>query len=389
MALKKINLFEPSFSTLEYKAIKHTLKSKWTGRGPQVELLEKKFAEFLGIDQKHLTTTTCATEGVFAIFDVIGLNPSDEVIIPAISFVGIANAIKYYNAKIIFCDNDPHTLQIDISELLSKVTSRTKAIVLNHYGGYQSVSQEAISELRSKGVVVIEDSACAFGAIAKGTKNKFLGTLGDFGIWSFDSMKLLSMGDGGLIYAKDPEKLKLIQKRNYFGLAGNGSSGFANASQNKDTWWDFDVVLPGRRAIINDINATLGISQLNKYEELVKKRRKVLSKYIERLGKIEELSGIKCQSSTKNSSPYLFWIQLEKRTQLANFLKLKGIYTSFRYMPLHNKKLYLENGAHKLKFPGADWAANKTLNLPLHANLTMREVNYICKMIEKFLANGK
>jgi dTDP-4-amino-4,6-dideoxygalactose transaminase len=383
--MKNINLFEPSFGPEEVQAVSAVMLSNWTGRGSKVRELESEFAKFFSVESGHLTTTTCATEGVFAIFDIINLNENDEVIIPTNSFVGIATAIKYFQASIIFCDTDPNTLQAKPDDLLSKVTSKTKAVVLNHYGGYTSCTTNLINELNSKSVIVIEDAACAFGATLPNSPKQFLGTLGDFGVWSFDSMKLISMGDGGLIYSKNPETTEKIARRNYFGLSGEGVSGFASASTNRKTWWEFNVEYPGRRAILNDLVASIGIVQLSKFEILVQKRRTIVAKYIELLSDVDAIKGINCQGVDVCVSPYLFWIQVENRDDLANYLLENGVYTSFRYLPLHNQKFFESEVSNNDLFSGADWSHERTLNLPLHANLEITDVENICQLIRTFL----
>jgi dTDP-4-amino-4,6-dideoxygalactose transaminase len=383
--MKNINLFEPSFGPEEVQAVSDVMLSNWTGRGSKVRELEAEFAKFFSVESRSLTTTTCATEGVFAIFEVINLNENDEVVIPTNSFVGIATAIKYFKASIIFCDTDPNTLQAKPDDLLSKVTSKTKAVVLNHYGGYASCTSDLIHELNSRGVIVIEDAACAFGATLPDSTEQFLGTLGDFGVWSFDSMKLISMADGGLIYSKNPEIAEKIARRNYFGLSGEGVSGFASASKNRKTWWEFNVEYPGRRAILNDLVASIGIVQLSKFKILVEKRRAIVAKYIELLSNIEAINGINCQRVDMCVSPYLFWIQVENRDGLANYLLENGVYTSFRYLPLHKQTFFKSEVLNAGLFSGADWSHERTLNLPLHANLEITDIENICQLIKTYL----
>jgi len=383
--VNRINLFEPSYGQREIQAITEILNSKWTGRGVKTKFLEESFASFLNVEEAKLTLTTCATEGLFAIFDAISLNSNDEVIIPTTSFVGVANAITYYGGKVVFCDTHPNSLLMNHDDALTKISSNTRAIVLNHYGGYASCDMKFIENLKDMGIIVIEDAACAFGARIDSDTSPFLGTLADFGIWSFDSMKLLSMGDGGLIYAKDESQMDFISKRNYFGLAGDGKTGFANASINRNEWWEFSVELPGRRAIINDLQASIGIVQLERFDEMCNKRRMLLELYLEILTSFKELDGLQFQSVSKQSSPYLVWIQHEERNELANFLLKNGIYTSFRYLPLHRQRFFNPGLSSLDEFPGAEWSYTRTLNLPLHSNLSKDNVEFICDSIRNFL----
>jgi dTDP-4-amino-4,6-dideoxygalactose transaminase len=380
-----IPLFRPNYGQLEIDAVRQVMESGWTGRGEKVSALEKSLGNFLNVAQKNLTTTTCATEGIFAIFERIGLGPGDEVLLPSISFVGMATAARYFSADIVWCDSDKHSLQMNIEDVYSKVTKKTRAIVINHYGGYQACGQDFIENLQSKGIVVIEDAACAFGAVSGAEPKNKLGTLADFGIWSFDSMKLISMGDGGLIYAKSLEDIDWIVKRNYFGLSKNANTGFGSVKLNNEKWWEFDISFPGKRAILNDIAASIGLVQLDRIDYLLEKRRSVINRYLRNFSGVAGISGISTQNSDSKSSPYLFWIQTKFRDELAQHLINKEIYTSFRYYPLHLIPYF--NEGKRAELPGAEYAAKVTLNLPLHSNLYDTDVDLISQLIIDFVSN--
>jgi dTDP-4-amino-4,6-dideoxygalactose transaminase len=378
----KINLFEPSYSKLEKKYINQTINSRWTGRGPRVQEFENKLGKLFNVDPQNLTTTTCATEGIFAIFDLIELKAGENVILPTISFIGMANAIKYYGAEAIFVDTNLENLQMDENKLLDLINSKTRAIILNHYGGYVVTSRRLIEIAEEKKIKLIEDSACAFAA--KNLEvNKYAGTFADFGIWSFDSMKLITTGDGGLIYCKNKEDTNWIRQRNYFGLIGEGNSGFDKSQKSKGNWWDFNVLIPGRRAIMNDITASIGLAQLERLEKLIKKRRSVIKIYKKYLSKIPEIRAVDIQNNKDENSPYLFWIQTDLRDDLAKYLLSFNIYTTFRYLPLNILEIFSDENNTK-QFPNSQKAYNTTLNLPLHANLKRNQVKYICKKIKDF-----
>ena len=124
-----IPLFQPNYGQLEIDAVRQVLESGWSGRGKKVETLEQELAKFLNISSENLTTTTCATEGIFAIFERIGLQAEDEVILPAISFVGMATAVRHFNSKIVWCDSDRTSLQMDINDVYSKITKKNCALI--------------------------------------------------------------------------------------------------------------------------------------------------------------------------------------------------------------------------------------------------------------------
>lgn len=380
---KKINVFEPDIGLEELNEIQNTIYSKWIGKGSKVELFEQELSNLLKVSPKQLLTTTSATEAIFAICELIGLNYNDEVIMPSVSFIGMANAVKFFKAKPIFIDVELETLQLIEHDALHAITNRTKAIILNHYGGYATYSSQFINELRNKNIIIIEDSACAFLSKSLKMPEKYAGTVGDFGIWSFDSMKLVTTGDGGLIYAKNMEDIEWLKKRNYFGINGERKSGFDKSKELNKNWWEFDTSYPGRRAIMNDIAASIGLSQLAKLDHMLKKRRSVINKYKEILTPIRDIRALEFQNSNDENCPYLFWIQVCNRDELASYLLSNNIYTTFRYYPLH----LIKNFNHDIKqkpLNNSQSASKVTLNLPLHSCLTINQVEFISEKIMNF-----
>ena len=205
------------------------------------------------------------------------------------------------------------------------------------------------------------------------------GTIGDFGVWSFDPMKILVAGDCGLIYAKDKEDLKTIKERCYLGLTSG--SGLSNSVDNK--WWEFDISYPGRRSIINDITASIGLEQLKKVDRFIHRRKQIHDKYTRGLKKLGWITTPPKFPSYIESSYYMYWIQLESeedRNGLAKYLKENGIYTTFRYYPLHWVKYYDDNS----DLPNTETAANTTLCLPLHQSLSFDDVNQVIEAIRNY-----
>jgi dTDP-4-amino-4,6-dideoxygalactose transaminase len=384
---KKINIFEPDVGLEELAMIKDIIQSKWIGKGQKVELFEKKLAALLVVSNKQLLTTTSATEAIFSICERISLKEKDEVIMPSISFIGMANAVSYFEARPIFIDVEPETLQLSESKALEAITGKTKAIILNHYGGYATYTQEFINELRNRNIVIIEDSACAFLAKSLKMPDQYAGTVGDYGIWSFDSMKIVTTGDGGLIYAKNYDDIEWLRKRNYFGLSGERKSGFDKSKEIDANWWEFDISYPGRRAIMNDLAAGIGLVQLEKIDLMFRKRREIIATYIEILKHVPEIGAILQQNNFEENCPYLFWIQINNRDELARYLLSKNIYSTFRYYPLHQIP-HFNHDSNLKPLENSVYAAKKTLNLPLHSNLSISEVEYISNAVIDFVKNG-
>ncbi len=371
-----INVFQPSLGDDELKKISEVFSSNWLGKGELVSEFENKFANYLGANTQNIKSTNCCTEGLFSSMKILGIKEDEEVIMPTISFVGAANAVCANKSKLVFCDVDKRTLNVTAKDIEKKITNKTKAILLLHYGGVPCEMDEIMEMARAYKIPVIEDSACS---IASKYKSKACGTIGDVGIWSFDAMKILVCGDGGALYIKDEEKANYAEKLMYFGL--ESKSGFSNAIDNK--WWEFEISQFGHRSIMNDITAAMALVQLEKLKGFIQRRKEIHQMYNDALANIGWLDLPYQIKKDCESSYYFYHIQVknDKRDQLASYLRNKGVYTTFRYYPLHWVSLY---GQKNQRFENAEYASNHTLCIPIHQSLKNEEVIYIIEQIKEF-----
>lgn len=370
-----INVFQPSLGREELSRIQQVFESNWLGKGKVTDEFEKGFAAHLNIEQAHIFTTNCCTEGLFASMHAFKIGPGDEVIMPTISFVGAGNAVCASGAKLVLCDVDQRTLNVTASDIEKKITNKTRAIMFIHYGGVPCEMDEILDLVQRNKLVLIEDSACSVSSTYRG---QACGTFGDMGMWSFDSMKILVCGDGSCLYFKDIERKKEIEKWLYFGL--ETKSGYSNSVDKK--WWEYDVSSFGHRSIINDITAAMATVQLQKLPSFIARRKEIHKLYNTRLKEISWIEIPQPIPEYCTSSYYFYHIQVKNncRDLLARFLREQNIYTTFRYFPLHRVPHYKIEGY----FPHADYAANHTLCLPLHQALTDEQVHFICDQIEAF-----
>ncbi len=374
-----INVFEPSLGKEELKAIEEVFRNKWIGKSKQALKFEKRFAESLEVDSKHFTSTTCCTEALFLAGELFKFSPADEIIAPAISFNAVGNAVVAHGAKLVVCDVDPHTLNVTAEHIKPHITSRTKALMINHYGGVPCDMDPILKLCRKHNIAVIEDSACAVHSFYKG---RAAGTLGDMGTWSFDAMKTVCTGDGGMIYLKDSDKMMNHAKEHlYMGLPNRQKSGIDSAGTGAAQWWEFEITRPGRRAILNNIAGAMGVEQLKKLPKFLARRKEIHKRYMKELKGLKWLTLPPELPDNVTSSYYFFWVQCEQRNELAKFLKARNIYTTFRYLPLNRIKFF---GLSEEATPNAIWAADRTLNIPLHQSLNDSDVSLIIKSIKKF-----
>jgi len=378
-----INIYQPSLGKEELKAIKEVFDSNWLGKGPKTEEFIKRFSDKLVTDNFHgvgfataspnnLLTISSCTEGLFQAIDLY-VNEGDEVILPSISFIGAVNAIIAKKATPIFCDVNPRTLNVELEHIEKNITPKTKAVIVIHYAGVPCDIENITKLCKLKNIKLIEDNANSpFSKV--NVKNT--GTFGDIGLWSFDSMKQLVIGDGGMVYCKNLKDKEKLDRLTYLGL--ESKSGFSNSIDNK--WWEFDVSSPSRRSITNDIQAAMGIEQLKKIDVQLDKRKIIHDTYTKELKELDWLDVPMDLKLGVSSSYYMYHIQTKNRDKLAKYLRNKGIYTTFRYYPLHLVKYFKSN----VKLPNTEKAAFNTLCIPLHQGLKQDEVSYIIETIKKF-----
>ena len=372
-----INLFEPSLDFKEISAIEKVIKSKWIGKGPLVSEFENKFATHCGQNSNNFLSTTSCTEAIFLSAKIFNFNSLDEIIIPTISFPSIGSAVLDSGAKIVFCNVDKNSLNVTSDEIKKAITSKTKAVYVTHYAGIPCDMDPIIETCKENNILIIEDSACAVSSLYK---NKACGTIGDMGMWSFDAMKTLSTGDGGMIYFKDIEKKIEAKESLYLGFPEKSKSGMD--SDETENWWEFEMNRTGRRSIMNDITASIGLIQLEKLKQATINRKEIHLKYLNSLKNIGDLTLPVPPNFDHTSSYYFFTIQTKYRDKLAHFLRSKGVYSSFRYWPLHKIKLFNEFCIGK--YDGANFASQYSLNIPIHQNLSSKDVDLIIKSIKSF-----
>jgi aminotransferase len=367
-----INLLQPSVGAEELRTVEEVFQANWLGAGERVERFEHRLSEYLGCSPAEALTVSSCSEGLFQAVEALGLGVRDEVILPSVSFLGAAHAVRAAGARVVLCDVDPRTLNPTVDQIERAITPATKAVLILHYGGYPG-DLVAIAELaRQRSLFLIEDAACSLGSFVDG---RACGTFGEIGVWSFDAVKLLTTGDGGMIWCRS-EVLASRMRRSI--RLGVGSSGLQRATSSR--WWEIDPATIGRRAIMNDVAAAIGLAQLDKLSGFLRRREEIAATYDAQLNSVPWLT-LPAKAPARTARFY-YWIQMpiEHRDRLAAHLLQRDVYTNFRYWPLHRTQMYGGGGA----FPGADTAAESTLLLPVHQGLSNTEVDRIVETIRAF-----
>ena len=207
-------------------------------------------------------------------------------------------------------------------------------------------------------------------------------------IWvcGLDAMKTLSTADGGMMYIRDLDLRVAAEEQLYLGLPVKQKSGIDSSTEGNASWWEFEMNRPGRRAVMNNVTGAIGCVQLKKLSSFISRREVIYSKYENELNKLDWIT-VPSKAEFENvSSYYFFWIQTEYRDELAKYLLDNGVYTTFRYWPLHKVELFKEYGLNN-SYPNTDYIATHTLNLPLHQSLSNEDVSRIIKLITDFKVN--
>jgi aminotransferase len=374
----EIRLFHPDVGTEELAALAGVVETAWLGRGPHCGNFEREFAAHIDASPGQVLSVNSATDGFFYIAEALRLRRGDEIIVPSISFVGTAQAAAYSGATVVLCDNCPRSLNVTVEHLERARTRRSKALMLLHFGGVACDMDSIVPWCAAHGIQLVEDTACA---PATRWRGRATGTFGAFAAWSFDSMKIMTAGEGGLIYAADPAARQAIAKRADMGI----TSSCGHASTATDRWWEFDVLGSGRRSVMGDMAAAVARVQLRRLPALIRRRREIDGEYREALADLEWLTLPLPVDPRCESSYYFFAVQCapSRRDRLARYLRDHGIYTSFRYYPLHRTRFF--HAPHS-DFPGANLAADTTLCLPLHTRLREADVVHIVEAIRAFPA---
>lgn len=369
-----INMFQPQVGAEELEAVKAVFDSNWLGYGPRTKEFEKDFADHLGVASETMLFINSATSGLHLAMELLDIGPGDDVVFPSASFPANAHCVAGSGARPVFCDVRPHTLNPTVEDVANALTPRTKAVMVLHYGGHPGDIVAIAALCEERGIPLIEDAACAIGSSVDGTA---CGVRGDIGIWSFDSRKIITTGDGGMFYVRDPEMARRAHRLAYHGLDDRGA--FAAMANEPRRWWDQAIHEVGRRLIGNDLTAAIGQVQLRKLAGFIERRGEIMAEYDRLLAGTEGIVLPPQPPAGHVSTNYFYWVQLDAdhRDGVAEDLLRDGVYTTYRYPPLHKVPLF---GAD-VELPGTDEAEATTLLLPLHQSLTDAEVRRVARSL--------
>ncbi len=372
-----INFNVPPFTGKEMEYMRECVENqKICGDGGYTRKCNQWFEERTE-SPKCLLTTSC-THALEMAALLAGIKPGDEVILPSFTFVSTADAFVLRGAVPVFVDIRPDTMNIDENLIEAAITEKTKAIAPVHYAGV-ACEMDKIMEIAEKyNLKVIEDAAQGVMSTYKG---KALGTIGDYGCYSFHETKNYSMGEGGAILIRDPENVEdaeIIREK------GTDRSKFYRGQVDKYTWVNY-----GSSYLPSDMNAAYLYAQLEKADEINDARLACWNRYYENLSPLAEAGYIELPTVPEGCvhNAHMFYIKaanLSVRTELIDYLKERGVHSVFHYIPLHSAPAGLKFG----RFHGEDKyttrESERLLRLPMFYSLTLEQVDYICEQVKSF-----
>jgi perosamine synthetase len=374
---KNIPVARPFIGREEEAAVLEVLRSGWVSQGPRVAEFERQFAQYVGA--AHAIAVSSCTTGLHLALVAAGVKAGDEVLCPSLSFIATANAIRYAGATPIFVDVDPATYNLDPACIEAAITPRTKAILIVHQIGLPAAIAE-ISEIASRyGVAVIEDAACAIGSEYQGQRIGQPHSL--MACFSFHPRKILTTGEGGMITTSDEGIADRIRKLRQHAMS---VSDLARHSSSQIVTESYPEL--GYNYRMTDMQAALGLVQLQRLDEMIARRRYLAGRYSEALAQFDWLvPPVEPSGSRHNYQSYMVRLKDNApltRDQLMQEMLDRGISTRRGIMAIHREMPYSEerwtNG-----FPETDSVTNNCIILPLFHTMREEDQDYVIDCVRQ------
>jgi dTDP-4-amino-4,6-dideoxygalactose transaminase len=375
---KTVPVARPSFGAVEERAVIEVLRSGWVSQGPRVAEFERRFAEYVGAHEA-VAVSSCTTALHLALL-AAGVRPGDEVLCPSLSFIATANTIVYAGARPVFVDIDPLTFNIDPARVESAITPRTKAILVVHQIGLPCALREICEIASRRNVVVVEDAACAIGSEYEG---KRIGSpYSSMACFSFHPRKILTTGEGGMITTADCDQAARMRRLRQHAM---NVSDVARHSATNVTFESYDEV--GYNYRMTDLQAAIGLVQLQRLPQMLGRRRLLALRYSERLSAISWLVVPREPKNCRhNFQSYMVRLQSDApvaRDQLMQELLNRGVASRRGIMAIHRECPY-RDGDWDARLPVTNLVTDTTLVLPLFYEMTEEEQDHVIECLEGF-----
>ena len=368
----------PMIEQEEIDGVVQVLKSGWLSTGPKTQELEERFGSY--IEVRNAIALNSCTAGMELCLRVAGIGPGDEVITTPMTFAATANVIVHCGAVPVFADINGHTLNIDPSSIEHRITSKTRAILPVHYTGQPCEMNEIRDIAGRHGLILIEDAAHALGAEYNGQK---IGSIGNATAFSFHVHKNITTAEGGMVTTDDDEWAEKIRIMRLHGMS-------------KDAWGrvsesqiHYDIVLPGYKYNMTDIQAAMGLSQLDKLESYIKIRQKHAETYTEAFQQMPQVTVPQRIDGIRHAeNMYVIMLKLEHlkidRDEFIRCLRAENIFPGVHFRAAHLHSYYRDTFGYKRgDCPIAEDASDRVLTLPFSPKLTEDDIRDVIRAVKK------
>ena len=369
--------YRPAVGEEEIEAVVATLRSGWLTTGPRVGEFETRMAALA--ETPHAVALSSATAALHLALEAMGVGPGDEVILPSLTFAACANVVVQLGARPVLADVCADDLCISPADVEHRLSSRTRALMVVHYGGQPCRMDEIERVLAGRDVRVLEDAAHASGAAYRGRP---VGGLGDAAAFSFYATKNLTTGEGGMLTTRHAE---IAERARQMALHGMDRDAWKRYSAEGS--WYYEVTAPGYKYNMTDLQAALGIVQLRRLPELNARRATIAAAYSERLREVEALRLPTARPEVSHVW-HLYPVRLLPgalaidRAELIRRLTGRGIGTSVHFIPLHRHPYYREGwGWSASDFPVTEGAYAGLVSLPIYPSMTDQDVDRVCRAV--------
>jgi len=360
----------PALGADELSAVAVVFESGWLGPGTSTTAFEQELQKSL--DVPHVVAVSSGTAALHLALDALDLPAASGVLVPSLTFVATVQAILAAGLRPIFCEVDPHTMQLDLDDALHRLSAarrlghRVSAVMPVHFGGTAGNLEELVALAAQHGLSVVEDAAHAFGSSRNG---RALGTFGVAGCFSFDPIKNITCGEGGAIATRQDELAARVRRSRALGISSDGWSRHTGA-----TSWMYSVDGRGWRAHLPNMNAAIGLAQLARLPEFRARRQSIVAHYDAALAGLDTITRVTRPQADVCPFTYTIRVHDGRRDQLVAHLRAEGIGTSVEYIPNHLQPAFQ---AFHTSLPVTERLFGEILSLPLYPGLTDGDVTRV------------
>jgi len=367
----------PSITPADVAAVTAVLDSGWITTGAQCAELERAFAAYAGA--RHAVAMTSATAGLHLVLRTLGIGPGDEVVTPSMTWASTPNLIVLSGATPVWVDVDTDTLMTTADRVEAAITDKTKLIVPVHFAGAPLDLAPLRAIASRRGIPLLEDAAHVAGAAYAGERIGARGT----SIFSLHPIKNFTTGEGGIVCTDSDEIAERVRRLRFHGL---GADAYQRETQGRAP--QAEVVEPGYKYNLPDINAALGVSQLKRLDEMNEKRTRLADRYRERLAGIEGVLPLALPSYDHVHSWHLFIVRIDReragldRDAFMAQMKARGIGTGLHFRAAHTHRYYVEHVKPRAPLPNTEWNSARVCSLPLFPDMTPNDVDRVVAAIQ-------